>query len=82
MRWPRHVRSRHLRFTALLVGAAMAVAALPKAPQAALKYDLLLRGGHVIAPRKGINGVHDVAVAGGVIAAIGLRLDPAAASAC
>jgi len=58
----------------------MAVAAMPSTRQAAPKYDLLLRGGHVIDPRKGINGVHDVAVAGGVIAAIGLRLDPTAAA--
>lgn len=37
----------------------------------AQNYDLILRGGHVIDPANGINGVMDVAVAGGKIAAVG-----------
>ena len=35
-----------------------------------LKYDLLLRGGRVICPASGIDGIRDVAIAGGRIAAI------------
>jgi dihydroorotase len=37
----------------------------------AQNYDLILRGGHVIDPANSINGVMDVAVAGGKIAAVG-----------
>jgi dihydroorotase len=33
-------------------------------------YDLLLRGGHVIDPRNGLNAVRDVAITGGKIAAV------------
>src|SRR6266581_9219452 len=43
------------------------------------KYDLLLRGGHVIDPRNGISAVRDVAIAGGRIAAVAPRIDPAEA---
>ena len=43
------------------------------------KYDLLLRGGHVIDPRNGTSGVRDVAIAGGKIAAVTPRIDPAGA---
>jgi dihydroorotase len=44
------------------------------------KYDLLLRGGHVIDARNGTNGVRDVAIRSGVIAAVAPRLDPAGAA--
>ncbi|MFM8984966.1 MAG: amidohydrolase family protein [Planctomycetia bacterium] len=37
-------------------------------------FDLLFRGGHVIDPAGGIDGVADVAVRGGTIAAVGPRL--------
>lgn len=43
------------------------------------KYDLLLRGGHVIDPRNKINAVRDVAIAGGKIAAVAAKIDPAEA---
>src|SRR5947209_9728676 len=36
----------------------------------AQSYDLLLKGGHVIDPANGIDGVRDVAIAGGRIAAV------------
>jgi dihydroorotase len=48
----------------LLVALATALAAQPR-------YDLLLKGGHVIDPKNGINRVMDVAVAGGKIAKVG-----------
>jgi dihydroorotase len=34
------------------------------------QYDLLLRGGHVICPASGLDGVMDVAVSDGRIAAV------------
>ncbi|MBA2354155.1 MAG: amidohydrolase/deacetylase family metallohydrolase, partial [Acidobacteria bacterium] len=43
-------------------------------------YDLLLKGGHVIDPRNGLDGVMDVAVAGGKIAAVRTAIDPASAT--
>jgi dihydroorotase len=43
------------------------------------KYDLLLRGGHVIDPRNRIDGVRDVAIRAGKIAAVGEKIDPALA---
>src|SRR6478736_7401452 len=42
-------------------------------------YDLLLRGGHVICPASGINGVMDVAVRDGKIAAVQKDILPTSA---
>lgn len=42
-------------------------------------YDLLLKGGHVVDARNGIDGVMDVAVADGKIAAVRAGIDPASA---
>jgi dihydroorotase len=41
------------------------------------KYDLLLRGGHVIDARNNISAVRDVAIANGKIAAVAEKIDPA-----
>ncbi|HUS05802.1 MAG TPA: amidohydrolase/deacetylase family metallohydrolase [Bryobacteraceae bacterium] len=38
------------------------------------QYDLLLKGGHVIDAKNGINGVRDVAIAGGKIAAVAVNI--------
>jgi dihydroorotase len=64
----------------LVHGAAVALllAAWPAA-QTPTEYDLLLRGGHVIDARNGIDGVRDVAIAGGKIAAVRPGIDPATA---
>lgn len=43
---------------------------------AAQPYDLLIKGGHVIDPRNGIDGVMDVAVADGKIAAVERLIAP------
>ncbi|HEX6462915.1 MAG TPA: amidohydrolase/deacetylase family metallohydrolase [Vicinamibacterales bacterium] len=43
------------------------------------KYDLLLKGGHVVDPRNRISAVRDVAIADGKVAAIAARIDPAEA---
>jgi dihydroorotase len=58
------VTHRSLRFLAVLL-----VAGLPASAQEA-EFDLLIRGGHVIDPRNGIDSVMDVAIAGGKIAAV------------
>jgi dihydroorotase len=52
---------------------------LAAAPRAAAQppYDLLLKGGHVIDPRNGVDGVMDVAVADGKIAAVRAGIAPA-----
>ena len=49
----------------------------PASPVAPPKYDLLLRGGHVIDPRNTLSAVRDVAIADGKIAAVAARLNPA-----
>jgi dihydroorotase len=43
------------------------------------RYDLLLQGGRVIDPKSGMSAVRDVAIAGGKIAAVAPRIDPAEA---
>jgi dihydroorotase len=59
------------RAVLLLVVAAVPVSA------AEPKYDVLLSGGHVIDPRNNLSAVRDVAIAGGKIAAVAPRIDPA-----
>ena len=41
------------------------------------KYDLLLKGGHLIDGRNRISAVRDVAIANGKVAAVGANIDPA-----
>jgi len=43
------------------------------------KYDLLLKGGHLIDPRNAISAVRDVAIANGKVASVASRIDPAEA---
>jgi dihydroorotase len=43
------------------------------------KYDVLLRGGHLIDARNNISAVRDVAIAAGKVAAVAPRIDPAEA---
>jgi dihydroorotase len=43
------------------------------------KYDLLLKGGHVIDPRNRISAVRDVAIANGKVAAVAANINPAEA---
>jgi dihydroorotase len=56
----------------LLLAGTLAAAAEPK-------YDLLLKGGHVIDAKNSLSAVRDVAIAGGKIAAVAPRIDPAEA---
>jgi dihydroorotase len=47
--------------------------------RAAEKYDLLLRGGHVIDPRNKVSAICDVAIRDGKVAAVAAKIDPASA---
>jgi dihydroorotase len=58
-----------------LLGLAVATSVSAAEP----KYDLLLRGGHVIDPKNGLSAVRDVAIAGGKVAAVAAKIDPAEA---
>src|SRR4029453_4476134 len=49
-------------------------------PAPAAKYDLLLKGGHVIDARNGIDAVRDVAIAAGKIALVAPAIPPADAA--
>jgi len=59
--------------------AVLAAGAFSTVANAEPKYDLLLRGGHVIDARNSISAVQDVAIAAGKIAAVAPRIDPAEA---
>lgn len=74
---PSPTRSFRLR-TAL----ALAITLIPAGRASAQEgkpYDLLLRGGHVIDPANGRNGLADVAIKQGRVAAVAPNLDPASA---
>ncbi len=43
------------------------------------KYDLLLKGGHVIDPKNKISAVRDVAIASGKVVSVAAKIDPAEA---
>lgn len=61
-----------MRYLSFIFVALLAVAQEPE-------FDLLLKGGHVIDSRNGLNAVRDVATKDGKIAAIGTNLNPAKA---
>ena len=69
-------RRRTCGLVAVLAAGAAALAAAQQAPP----YDLLLRGGRVVDARNRINAVRDVAIAGGRIAAVEAKIDPARAA--
>ena len=43
------------------------------------KYDLLLKGGHLVDPKNQISGVRDLVITSGVVAMVGTNIDPAQA---
>lgn len=53
---------------------------LTQSAAAQAKYDLLLKGGHVLDPKNNLSERRDVAIAGGVIAAVEKHIDPATAA--
>lgn len=59
---------KHFTRTIIFLAASLSVLSLAQAQTA--HYDLLLKGGHVIDPANNIDGIMDVAVSGGKIAAV------------
>jgi dihydroorotase len=55
------------------------IVAGPGAGAAEPKYDVLLRGGHVIDPRNNLDAVRDVAIADGKVVVVAANIDPALA---
>ena len=66
-----------MRVTLLLVAAVLCV---PADVAAQAKYDLVLRGGHLVDPRNNVSAVCDVAISGGKIAAIAAKIDAPAST--
>jgi dihydroorotase len=64
-----------LRFTLALLASYLIVHSASAQP----RYQILLKGGHVIDPRNQVDAVMDVAVADGKIAAVGPNISPAEA---
>ena len=67
----RYILSR-MRSTAVLAVVGLLVASI--AAQAPTEYDFLIKGGRVIDPRNGIDGVRDVAIKDGRIAAVAANI--------
>lgn len=70
------IRSSYAAPLLALVALFPGLADQPAAP----KYELLLRGGHVIDPRNAINAPRDVAIAAGRVAAVAPAISPSDAS--
>jgi dihydroorotase len=64
-------------FAAAGVLLVLALGSAGRPARAQAKYDLLLRGGHLLDARNGLSAVQDVAIAGGKVAAVAPRLNPA-----
>ena len=64
-----------LALTPAMLSLSAAQTAAPS-PGTGPKYDLLLRGAHVVDARNKVSGVRDVAIAGGRIAEVSARIDP------
>ncbi len=63
-----------------LAAAALGLASLAPLAAQPSKFDLLIRSGHVIDPRNGLDAPMDVAIAGGKIAEVAAGIDPARAA--
>src|SRR5437763_11112970 len=60
-------------------GVCLVLAAMGQLAAPQQKYDLLLKGGHLIDPRNRISAVRDVAIADGRVAAVAAHIDAAQA---
>jgi dihydroorotase len=76
---PRRLFAWALSSVVLPLSIAISGQALGQQPRADRKYDIVLRGGHVIDPRNGTSAVRDVAIASGTIAAVEAHIDTDAA---
>ena len=63
-------RLRHIRCCGLLCLVALAVIPAPPLKAQNPEFDLLIKGGHLLDPKNGINAVMDVAVSGGKVALV------------
>ena len=72
-------RSRRPPLRTALALAVALISASRVSAQQELRYDLLLRGGHVIDPANGLGAVADVAIKRGKVAAVAPNLDPKSA---
>src|ERR1700741_638973 len=63
-----------------LVAVPLVVVAVASGGAQAPRYDVLLRGGHVMDPRNNISAVRDVAIAAGKIAAVAPQINPSDAA--
>jgi dihydroorotase len=71
------VLKRSLNFRLPLIWCLLLVLATQTTARAqSPEFDLLIKGGHVIDPKNNVNGVMDVAVAGGKIAAVAANIAP------
>ncbi|HEY8460774.1 MAG TPA: amidohydrolase/deacetylase family metallohydrolase, partial [Blastocatellia bacterium] len=70
-----------MKSTIKICASFLILAAIFLAPEVSTqqKYDLLLKGGHVIDPKNKISAVRDVAIANGKVAAVADKIDPAEA---
>ena len=68
-----------MRRSGLLLRLASIVLCQGLLAQTPVQYDILLKGGHVIDPKNGINGPRDVAIAAGKIARVDANIPPAEA---
>jgi len=68
--------------TAKVFGAVLIalVVGVPPASAQQGKFDLLIPGGHIIDPRNAIDAVMDVAIAGGKIAEVSVKIDASRAN--
>jgi dihydroorotase len=64
----------------LLAAQAQAQPQGARAQASSSRYSLLLKGGHVIDPKNGVDAVMDVSIADGKIAAVAASIDPAQAA--
>ena len=69
------VANRYVRRACLCLLLVIAAAAVPLRAQNP-EFDLLIKGGHVIDPKNGVNSVMDVAVAGGKVALVAANIAP------
>ena len=65
-----------MRFTLLQAATGCLVVSATIHVSAQQKYDLLLKGGHLIDARNNISAVRDVAIAGGKVAAVAANISP------
>ena len=66
------ISMKHYTFVAMLI-----VLCWTRDVSAQQKYDLLLKGGHVIDPKNKISAVRDVAIVNGKVAAVAAKINPA-----